>query len=88
MDKAFIKNPVEAYENLKAENYQLKKENEALKNNDVFSIRLFKDKADKYKQALTEIKDIAIEYTSKPDMDYFFAFDKVQQKISEVIDEQ
>ena len=31
MDKAFIKNPVEAYENLKAENYQLKKENEELK---------------------------------------------------------
>lgn len=38
---------------------QLKTENEALKNNDVFSIRLFKDKADKYKQTLTEIKEIA-----------------------------
>ena len=31
MDKAFIKNPVEAYENLKEELDQLKKENEELK---------------------------------------------------------
>lgn len=36
---------------------QLKAENEALKNNDVFSIRLFKDKADKYEKALKEIKE-------------------------------
>lgn len=60
---------------------QLKAENEALKNNDVFSIRLFKDKADKYKQALTEIKEIAL---SAPAIDSEFSL-RVLEKC-EVID--
>ena len=38
---------------------RLKAENEQLKNNDVFSIRYFKDKYDVLKQTLAEIKEIA-----------------------------
>ena len=67
--------------------YQLNKrkaEDEALKNNDVFSIRLFKDKADKYKQALEEIKSLC--YQQNLDEDFFAC--EVLQKISEVIDER
>ena len=66
---------------------QLKAENEALKNNDVFSIRLFKDKADKYKQVLTEIKEIVFPKNQLIITDSPIIL-KIQEKISEVIDER
>lgn len=70
---------------------QLKAENEALKNNDVFSIRLFKDKADKYEKALKEIKkiveiennDIKVLYDRRTHQ----RMKQILEKISEVIDD-
>lgn len=70
---------------------KLKAENDALKNNDVFSIRLFKDKADKYEQALKEIKEI-VEIENN---DIKVLYDRrthqrmkqILEKISEVINE-
>ena len=66
---------------------KLKAENEELKNNDVFSIRLFKDKADKYEQTLKEIKKILLFH--KEELEEFLPNDiggKILQKISEVED--
>ena len=60
MDKEFIDNPVEAYEKLKQENEQLKESTKFLrKEADILLQNLKERKADKYRQALEEIREIA-----------------------------
>ena len=76
---------------LKEQLNQLKAENEQLKNNDVFSIRYFKDKCDVLKQTLTEIKEIMKKHCRKCKKHKFYHFQlcctckytDILQKISE-----
>lgn len=94
MDKAFIKNPVEAYEKLKEENKKLKAENEKL---DTENKRLVAELAnpvfdsfeelDQLKQALKEIKEIAEAESYLSPQSTRLLVRKILEKISEVEDE-
>jgi hypothetical protein len=72
MDKAFIKNPVEAYEKLQEEIKQLKAENEKLKAKIIEWLgkegvtATQKEIYEKYKQTLKEIKEIALKSDMLP----------------------
>ena len=88
MNKDFIKNPVEAYEQLKAENERLKKIEVKLENYKRFyaethakldEIDFVKDYY-KYKSCLKEIKEIA---ENKRGEDCYLKLQQILQKISD-----
>ena len=66
---------------------RLKEENEQLKNNDVFSVRYFKDQNDNLKQTLTEIKKFCIDHTQLIHAAYPY-LNIILEKINEVEDEK